>query len=75
MYIYGFSVRIYEDKESIEEGLICGESYADAARKVEEYYGDILDSISLECIANNEVIVLPKEYESVIKLIKQNCIW
>ena len=74
-YPFYFKVRLWSsenpDKEYISTGLGLSNSYAEAARQIEEHYGPEL--IAIECLAAQEesnLIFLPET--SCLEYIKAN---
>lgn len=75
MNTYSFYANSNDGCEISEKGFVTAESYTEAMRKVEAFYGGALEHIELELITDSELIIIPAEYEAVIKYIKENHIW
>ena len=74
-----FSVKFYTDgcNTSKENGYVCGDSYAAAARNLSDCYGenDII-SITIKYVADRPLVILPSEEaitsKGLIKAIYEN---
>lgn len=64
MYPFSYEVVFYnedDDEYRLEAGMSLAENYAQAAQKVEDYYGNTLMMIkNLELYEESDIITLPK---------------
>ena len=64
MYPFSYEAVFYDedvDEYRLEAGMSFAENYAQAAQKIEDYYGNILMIIkNLELYEENDIITLPK---------------
>lgn len=63
-----------------EVGFVVASSYQDAARKLEEYYGDDLEAITyMAAITDSDVVLMDSHHcpnmEVAMKEIQKNWIW
>lgn len=63
-----------------EVGFVVASSYQDAARKLEERYGDDLEAITyMAIIADSDAVMMDAEncptMETTLKEIKENWVW
>lgn len=63
-----------------ETGFVVASSYQDAARKLEEYYGDDLEAITyMAAIADSDVVLMDVQHcptmATTLEEIKKNWIW
>ena len=79
IYTFRFKVKTdsYDGEEIISFGLTWGESYADAMKRIEEYYDPTLLSVEkLAMIADSGVVVeFPDGTEDTIDKIEKDFIW
>jgi hypothetical protein len=78
IYTFRFKVKTdsYDGEEIISFGLTWGESYADAMKRIEEYYGPTLLSVEkLAMIADSGVVEFPDGTEDTIDKIEKDFIW
>ena len=66
-YYFTYKLKYYEedlDSESkkynlkTEQGIVCGKTLSGAVKKLERYYGDIEDILSLRCISDSSALPL-----------------
>ena len=72
---YLAKVRYYDEnmeEEKYENSIVYGESFVEAARAIEEYYGSDLYGFSIEDIVDTEYNILPIEEEMYEELKKRN---
>lgn len=74
MYPFSYEAVFYDEDDNeyrLEAGMSLAENYAQAAQKVEAYYGNTLMIIkNLELYEENDIITLPK---SVIAEYRSRC--
>lgn len=63
-----------------EVGFVVASSYQDAARKLEEYYGNSLEAITyMAIITDSDAVMMDAEHcptmETTLKEIKENWVW
>ena len=74
MLFYGEIKYIYDSEEGKEDIIITANSYTEATKKIEEYYGSDLVKQSLELIGPNDFFIAD-DLKDVKKQIVDNIIW
>lgn len=60
-YVFLFEAEVYINSEFVTEcGFIPADTFGEAADYLEEYYGDTLDKLHLEC-SDTGLVVMNKE--------------
>ena len=74
MLFYGKIKYTYDSEEGKEDIIITADSYTEAMKKIEEYYGDDLVKQSLELISPNDFFIAD-DLKDVKKKIVDNVVW
>ena len=68
MYFYRFKVSYYnqlEEKKATDMGFVFGEGYAEAAGKLERWYGEDLIAIELLYETDNDIVLLDENIDCI----------
>lgn len=66
-YYFAYKIKFYEedlDSETkkfnlkTDQGIVCGKTLPGAVKKLEQYYGEIEDILSLRCISDSSALPL-----------------
>lgn len=66
-YYFAYKIKFYEedlDSETkkynlkTDQGIVCGKSLPGVVKKLEQYYGEIEDILSLRCISDSSALPL-----------------
>ena len=76
MYSIYFTATIYDDdtnKDRIECGVITGiDSYVDAMKKIESFYGSTLEKIEIELFDTDMMIFTPGDGVRIHEILEDN---
>lgn len=79
--LFKVEVKWNYDGEQIEEsGIVTGESFTDATRKIENYFGENLETFNMEILINEDFVTLEKDKRKTsvnlfTNAIKEDYIW
>lgn len=73
-----YKVEIFiDEKEESECGFVEADSFAGAAEKIGEYYGDDLETVTISILSPDRVLVWRNEgdFDRSVEEIKKGVIW
>lgn len=79
--LFKVEVKWNYDGEQIEEsGIVTGESFTGATRKIENYFGENLETFNMEILTNEDFVTLEKDKRKTsvnlfTNAIKEDYIW
>lgn len=79
--LFKVEVKWNYDGEQIEEsGIVTGESFTDSTRKIENYFGENLETFNMEILTNEDFVTLEKDKRKTsvnlfTNAIKEDYIW
>lgn len=79
--LFKVEVKWNYDEEQIEEsGIVTGESFTDVTRKIENYFGENLETFNMEILTNEDFVTLEKDKRKTsvnlfTNAIKEDYIW